>query len=229
MQKNCIKRIINKPKFIILIFIILIFIIYNLNFLYVHDFKKDLYLLDNITHISQTDAIIIFFSDFNNDKINNESQRRLNYALQLYNNYVAKYLIFVGGARFKKKLFGSQIMAEIAIRKGVEKENIIYERSSNDTISNIKEALKIIKNHNFKKVLFISSIYPIRRIKKLFEYLSFNEICKIDFISYEENKISPYKSILESYVDYSYNQISYYLFIVLPYSFYCKIINQIRA
>ncbi len=131
-------------------------------------------------------------------------------ALDLYLNSRAGRFVFATGKTEKgKSQYGSDIPTEAEVYKekflrmidglkrredykerfsGLDAPEIVLEDKSFNTMSNIKEILKMIEDNNWRNVAIVSSDYHIPRVKDLYERLSDkseDSDIKVDFLSAE--------------------------------------------
>ncbi|MCG8569634.1 MAG: YdcF family protein [Spirochaetes bacterium] len=216
-----------KKLFKIFLFSILLFCVIVLGNFFWHFQQCLSYIeLEKFNNSSSYEAAIVFYSDFNQQgTMDIETLRRLNFAIQLYQNKSIHNLIFVGGARPNQEKYGSFCMYEYAAEQKVNKEHIYYETVSQDTIFNFLEGKKIAEQNNWDNIVIISSYFQLKRIESILK-----EEIPSTYISlhYPENKANPSKSLLNSYYDYFYNGLSKILYILVPKNFYRTLVKKIR-
>ena len=172
------------------------------------------------------DALVVFFGDFDDDgNISEESLRRLSFAVDLYKNGIGRNIIFVGGWRPLKNLYGSALMAKKAVEMGANPLVIFHDMTSRDTINNWREAEKIIKEHNFKKVVLVSSVFHLMRIEKM---IDIEDDITAFYAAYKEDAATPSKSFLDSFSEYNYNVASILTYLVFPSGLYQLTIGKLR-
>ncbi len=173
------------------------------------------------------DALVVFFGDFDDDgNISAESLRRLSFAVDLHKKGYGKSIIFVGGWRPLKNLYGSAMMANKAVEMGVRPSDIFYDVTSQDTINNWREAEKIIKEHNYKKVILVSSVFHLMRIEKI---INIEDDITAFYAAYKDEHANPSKSLLDSFSEYNYNVASMLTYLVFPSGLYQVTIGKIRT
>jgi len=121
------------------------------------------------------------------------SEGRINEAIRLYRQGIAKYLIIVGGKDDYKKMY-KKVLKET---KNIK--NIYFDGNSSSTIDNAFYAKKIIRKLNIKSILIVTSKFHVKRAIKSFELFLGNE-CKIDEIGVEDNP-DTYILLKERYLD----------------------------
>ncbi len=172
------------------------------------------------------DAAVVFFSDFEtHNTIDDESLRRLSFAIELYKQHAINNIIFCGGWRPSINTSGSKLMATMAEEMGVDRSHIYYETHSRDTVQNWKEAEKIIVVKNFKKIILLSSPLHLMRIEKI---VTIHDDIDVTYSSYSKRSIIPPKGYLDNFCDYNYNMVSIISYYLLPSELYQYIVTNLR-
>jgi len=206
-------------------YILALAIAYLLVFLFLESHAAQNFSVDNNYSGQDIDALVVFFGDFDdNDNISEESIRRLTFAVDLYKKGTGRNIIFVGGWRPLKNLYGSAVMAKRAEDMGVRPSDIFYDLTSRDTINNWLEAEKIIKKQHFKKVILISSAFHLMRIEKM---IDIGDDITAFYTAYSDD-VSPSKSLLDSFSEYNYNVASILTYLLFPSDLYQGTIGKLR-
>jgi uncharacterized SAM-binding protein YcdF (DUF218 family) len=121
------------------------------------------------------------------------SEGRINEAIRLYNQGIAKYLIIVGGKDDYEKMYKK------ALKETKNINNIYFDGNSSSTIDNAFYAKKIIRKLNVRSILIVTSKFHIKRAVKSFELFLGNEY-KIDAIGVEDNP-DTFTLLKEKYLD----------------------------
>jgi uncharacterized SAM-binding protein YcdF (DUF218 family) len=121
------------------------------------------------------------------------SEGRINEAIRLYNQGIAKYLIIVGGKGDYEKMY------EKALKETKNIKNIYFDGNSLSTIDNAFYAKKIIRKLNVRSILIVTSKFHVKRAVKSFELFLGNEY-KIDAIGVEDNP-DTFTLLKEKYLD----------------------------
>jgi uncharacterized SAM-binding protein YcdF (DUF218 family) len=176
----------------------------------------------------KVDAAVIFFGGFEKkDRLNNETRRRLNNGIQLFRSRKAKNILCVGGARTLRQIFGAELMKKKLVESAVPDDYIYIEKVSNDTNSNIREAFGIITKNNWKKVVMVSSLVHLYRIRKIISKL------KPDFFvyycPYSYEICCPEISIFTIWGQIHHEWAAFFLSAVSSESLYLKILNITRS
>lgn len=99
--------------------------------------------------------------------------KRVDAVVELYNKKLIDKIYLSGKKGFfsKNKKSEAIIMKEYLLSKKIKEEDIITETNSKDTISNIKNSLKIINDNYNKKIniILVTSSFHMKRAKGLLE------------------------------------------------------------
>ena len=116
--------------------------------------------------------VILGYKLKKNGKIHPILKKRLDFFLKKYKK--GDTVILSGGNNNKKIHSEAYIMSKyIKENIDIEKQNIILENRSNDTIQNIFYTFNILKKRNIKKIYIITSIWHLKRVKMVINF--FNE------------------------------------------------------
>lgn len=175
----------------------------------------------------KVDAAVIFFGGFEKkDRLNSETKRRLNYGIQLFRSREAKSILCVGGTRTLRQSSGAELMKKKLIESAVPEDYIYIEKVSNDTNSNIRNAFGIITKNNWKKVIMLSSLVHLYRIRKVISKLKPGFLVYYCPYSYKDcypgiNRFTIWEQIHHEWA-------AFLLSAVLPESLYLKVLNITR-
>ncbi len=172
-----------------------------------------------------SDAGVILFSGFDNGGVNRETQRRLNQALYLFKKGYFHFIVCSGGSRPNKKRFGSILMKNWLLRKGIKKSLIFVENSSYDTLTNIRYSIKTAKQNRWKKILVISSPLHIYRIAKTFHM---PKDIKVSLYAYNYKDVYPSLRHKDYIQQVHHEWLSFVSYYVLPQDIYDKFIRRVR-
>lgn len=130
---------------------------------YVEDFLSDQ------PHKFSADAGIVFFGDYQGQgtQLGKDSQLRAEAAITLYKQGMIRHIICVGGYEFHRWRGKPHPMKEYLLVNGIPENCIYYDSLSFNTITNWKEACKIIDRNNFHDVVAISAPLHTFRISRL--------------------------------------------------------------
>lgn len=130
------------------------------------------------------DTIIIFGVILdNNGRISNILRSRLDVGINLYKGGTASKMIMVGGlSNVKAKITEAEAMKKYTLKKGVNKNDILKEEKSTDTIGNIFFVKQnILKPKRWKKLIVVTSDFHMERVKYLLKKILGNGY-KIRFV-----------------------------------------------
>ncbi len=91
--------------------------------------------------------------------------------IELVKNGTADFLLISGGdgALFDRGKSESEMLEAFAIRWGIPEQQILIDRNSRNTFENAVESRKIIQQHNFKKLLLVTSAFHMFRSSGCFK------------------------------------------------------------
>jgi vancomycin permeability regulator SanA len=151
-----------KLKKIFFIFIILLavdisgVVIFYLNCI---SYNKD------VKDLTECDAGVVFFHSFDKqNQLSDESKKRLDMAYQCFENHKITNIICVGGWNWKYPMYGSLKMKKYLVSKGIPENIIFNDTLSYSSLSNWREACKIIDKNGWNKILLISSPTHLPRL-----------------------------------------------------------------
>ncbi|MBP7032763.1 MAG: YdcF family protein [Syntrophobacterales bacterium] len=114
------------------------------------------------------EAAVVLFSDFGPyGGMDDESLRRLNFALDLYRSGHAPVIICSGGARPSRNLHSSAFMKRYLVERGIEEARVIEEGRSNHTLGNLNETRDFLRRMHVSRVVVVSSPIHLPRVKGL--------------------------------------------------------------
>ena len=92
-------------------------------------------------------------------------------AIQLYMQKRAKKILFTGGFKTRKDLSEARFMADIAVRAGVPKRDILLEEKANTTIGNAFYSKRLIEKNRFRSILLVTAPFHMRRAEYIFRQI----------------------------------------------------------
>jgi uncharacterized SAM-binding protein YcdF (DUF218 family) len=105
---------------------------------------------------NQADAIIVLSG----------GQGRVEKAVELYKTGYAPYILL---SNAKESTSQSGDMLQTALNLGIPKDVIFTENAAESTYQNAEFTLPIMKEHDFKSAIVVSSDFHMRRVKLLFD------------------------------------------------------------
>lgn len=114
-------------------------------------------------HPEKADCIVVFAGGVGESgKAGQGYEERVDYAVKLFKQGHAGYLIFSSGYKF---VFNeAAVMKYLAMSLGVPEARIILEENAGNTYLNVKFTKEILDKRNWRKVLLVSSPYHMRRV-----------------------------------------------------------------
>jgi uncharacterized SAM-binding protein YcdF (DUF218 family) len=113
--------------------------------------------------LKKADAILVLAGGVGESgKAGQGYEERVQYAVSLYREGYAPYLIFSSGYQYAIK--EAKVMRALAVSLGAPERAIILEENAANTYENIKLSSDIIRKNRWKDVILITSPYHIRRV-----------------------------------------------------------------
>ncbi len=108
------------------------------------------------------DAVVVFAGGVGESgRAGGGAQERLKQAVELYKAGYAPALVLSSGYVYSFK--EAEVMRALAIDQGVPPDRIVLELQSANTYQNVVYTTDILRQHNWRKVLLVSSPYHMRR------------------------------------------------------------------
>ena len=101
-----------------------------------------------------------------------DTLRRADHAINIYKLNLARIIIFSGAALDKSGPSNALEMKKYAINKGVDKQDILLDETSDNTKENAVNTLSIIKRHDIKSIILVTSGYHQKRANLEFSILT---------------------------------------------------------
>lgn len=121
------------------------------------------FLIKNTDPLSAAEVIVVLGSPSTaTGKTSIIQKSRVNKGIALYQQGLAKKLLFTGGAAWNE-FVESKTMKRYAIEKGIPDAAILIETKSNNTDENAKFSYQILKKLGFSKVIVVTSPFHTRR------------------------------------------------------------------
>lgn len=122
----------------------------------------------------KTDVIIVLAHSIENGNLSDIGKDRVEKAIELYKSNLASKILMTGG--FGKhfnttKVPTAEWMKRYAIKLNVLKNKILKEDKSRNTIENLLYSKNIVKKHNWKYIIIVTSDFHILRTKYIFRKL----------------------------------------------------------
>lgn len=104
---------------------------------------------------------------------------RVKYAAKLYKEKRANLLLLSGGGIYKDKL-ETDIMLDLALKYGVDLNNMLLEKESTNTPENLINSYRLLKekitSNNIKRLLIVSSDFHMKRCELTVEKILPNRV-----------------------------------------------------
>ncbi|EPY2272530.1 YdcF family protein [Clostridium sporogenes] len=115
----------------------------------------------------KSDSIIILGCKVKGNDPTPFLQWRLDEGLRLYNEGYGKYIIVSGSKGPGENISEAEAMEKYLVQKGVDKNFIILEDKSKNTLENIKFSKKKMEDNNLKSSIIVSNKYHLKRAELL--------------------------------------------------------------
>jgi len=173
----------------------------------------------------EADGAVLLFAGMRNQERIDESQRRINQAYDLYQRGTVKEILSAGG-------YGSGITsgAELYQRKlltmGVPDNVLSMEGLSYDTLTNINNALSIIEDKQWKRIIFVSSPTHLMRVKHYLQYRSLD--IEVYYSSYNYLESQPEPSLMNLWQRVHSEWAIYLMYNVLGQEQFSRVVRSMR-
>ncbi len=116
----------------------------------------------------RVDAAVIFFHSFGNfHRVDEVTLKRLDAAIELYQQGLTENFICVGGNGGPRQMWGSKKMKNYLVFRGIKADNIFIDSLSVNSITNWQEAEKIAVKKSWKNIALVSSAAHLPRLFKI--------------------------------------------------------------
>ncbi|OYD07475.1 YdcF family protein [Paludifilum halophilum] len=115
-----------------------------------------------IHHREKRQAIIVLGAAIKGEKPGPALKERLDYAYRLYSRGLAPVIICSGGS-IKHRISEAEVMKQNLVEKGVPPDSILLEDRSTNTVQNIANTMKILKQHQWDDVYLVTHDYHMYR------------------------------------------------------------------
>ncbi len=113
----------------------------------------------------KVDAAVIFFHSFGNfHRVDEVTLKRLDAAIELYQQGLTENFICVGGNGGPRQMWGSKKMKNYLVFRGIKADNIFIDSLSVNSITNWQEAEKIAKQKSWTNIALVSSAAHLPRL-----------------------------------------------------------------
>lgn len=176
-----------------------------------------------------SDGIIVFHGDRsgNGQDIGPGSIARMQMAEKLLQDDKGKGIFCTGGARPEIGYFGCVLMREHLVAVGLNQDKIFADTRSNDTISNIHEALMAASFHEWKSMTLVSDQMHLIRIKVLLD--KFPDKPKIIFAPVNGNMFAGVGKFFQIWKRAHYELLAWIAWKLIPTDVYRFLLDKIRG
>ena len=123
----------------------------------------DIYVYSKVIENIESDTAVVLGASVWDDKPSPVFEERIKHSIILYKSGIVKNIIFTGGKGENKDYSESIVAKKYAMNNGVLSEHIFIEEKSKITEENIKYAMDIAANENFKSLIIVSDPLHMRR------------------------------------------------------------------
>ncbi|MFA5260617.1 MAG: YdcF family protein [Candidatus Omnitrophota bacterium] len=174
-------------------------------------------------------AGMVFFRGFDETKrfLSPDTLRRANEAVRLYQKGSVSMIACIGGARPGRDVFGSQVVKDYLVSRGIPGEKIVVDRESFDSRTNWQVARRLARDHGWEHVTLIASPMHNQRLKKVVAAAPLDH-GKVFYSAYSYAGCEPPLSWKELWIDTHYEWLAYTAEFILPEPFYTQAVRQLR-
>ncbi|MEG0371689.1 MAG: YdcF family protein [Clostridium sp.] len=117
--------------------------------------------------VVKSDAIMVLGCRVKGQTPSVSLERRMQTALELYENGYGEKLILSGGMGAGEDISEAEAMRRFYVNKGINEKNIIIEDKSTSTYENFKFSKKYISENNIESIIVVSNGYHLKRASKV--------------------------------------------------------------
>ncbi len=136
-------------------------------FAYVGGQLWDIHRVGHLNRDRSADCAIVLGAAAWHDKPSPVLEERLNHAIDLYQNGKADFIILTGGYGKGAKHAESEVGSDYCVRMGVPEDALRVETESGNTIDNLREAKKIMKEEQWNSALLVSDPWHLKRARRM--------------------------------------------------------------
>jgi uncharacterized SAM-binding protein YcdF (DUF218 family) len=120
---------------------------------------------DERAHV--VDAIVVLGAAQYDGRPSPVLQARLDHAVELYLNGTAPVLLVTGGQAAGDSIAEATVARQYAIRRGVPAGAILSEETGHDTLSSLRNAAVVMRDHGIQRALFVSDRTHMLRVLRI--------------------------------------------------------------
>ncbi len=174
-------------------------------------------------------AGMVFFRGFDATGrfLSPDTLRRANKALRLYRAGAIGVIACIGGARPGRDVFGSQVVKDYLVSRGIPDEKVAVDKESYDSRTNWQVVRNLALEHGWNHVTLIASPMHSRRLRSVVAAAPV-EHGEIFYSPYSYIDCEPPLSGKELWVDTHYEWLAYIAEFILPESVYSQAVRRLR-
>lgn len=174
-------------------------------------------------------AGMVFFRGFDatGQFLSPDTLRRANEALRLYREGAIGMIACIGGARPGRDIFGSRVVKNYLVSRGVPAEKIEVDIESYDSRTNWQVVRRLAREHGWAHVTLIASPMHSRRLRSVVAAAPL-EHGEIFYSPYSYAGCEPPLYWKELWVDTHYEWLAYIAEFILPESLYSPAVRRLR-
>jgi len=123
---------------------------------------------------SESDCIIVLGCQVKGIYPSPFLQARLNDGIRLYKEGYGKYIIVSGGKGAGEDITEAVAMKNFLLDKGIDKNKIVMEDQSRNTMENLDFSKKVMEGKGFKTAVVVSNKYHLKRVSLMSKRLKMN-------------------------------------------------------
>lgn len=114
----------------------------------------------------QAEVILVLYCGPDRDgALDRRTTRRVLYGSELVRKGVAPVILCSGGFRPTRGFHGAEKMAALAVEAGVPADRVFTECGSRDSVGNLRESRKIMRQRGWRSAVLVASAFQIRRLR----------------------------------------------------------------
>lgn len=172
---------------------------------------------------------MIFFrgSDPTGRFLRRDTLRRANKAVRLYQKGDIDMIACIGGARPGLHAYGSELVKDYLISRGVPDHKIVVDRKSYDSGTNWQAVSQLAQKHKWKHITLIASPMHDQRLRSIIAEAPLDNVA-VFHSPYAYLGCEPPLSWKELWIDTHYEWLAYAAEFILPDEVYSRAIRWIR-
>ncbi|MEE9346207.1 MAG: YdcF family protein [Methylococcales bacterium] len=174
----------------------------------------------------EADGAVLLFAGMSNQERIDESQRRINQVYDLYQRGTVKEILSAGGYGSGIRTNGAELYQRKLLAMGVPENSLSIEGLSYDTLTNINNALSIIEDKRWKRIIFVSSPTHLMRVK---HYLKNRKMdIEVYYSSYDYLQSQPEPGLLTLWQRVHSEWAIYLMYNVMGQKQFSSLVRSIR-